>query len=371
MEDFIRAIPSAASSPYAFAAYAIAGILFIYAGARLRTAKLLIKRIDAIPEAERRRAFEIATGTVLPTHISPAQWIRYKRLHWRFLLAGSLLIAIFSTLVIAILNPTAEAIEDLKEVTQKAATDTQIAVQTGHRTTSKKIDESTEEIVGSVQDAALANLETMFPLAVRIERDVDGTIMHLDGRLRQRLVSYDNEYSPMQLYWGDRFHYIAYRENGERFRAIDSVYLDLETSNGERRLPLLLEPYSEQKLRIPGSSPQPMAAYFHNPAGVSGVSIKITIYSSDRERGREEFRKALLNTTLGAAARRVYLEAASDGIRLRKEPSLEAIVLRTLRKGTYVKVIGNSDDDDSWCEIRLPEGREGWTKCELLAPIAP
>ncbi|MGM4909368.1 hypothetical protein [Rhizobium sp. 768_B6_N1_8] len=113
MEEFIRAIPAAAASPYALAAYAIAAIIFLFAGARLRLAKTLLAKIDTIPPDERRRTVEIATGTVLPTNISPEQWIRNNRLRWTFLLAASILIVILVIAIIALVNPSAREIEKL------------------------------------------------------------------------------------------------------------------------------------------------------------------------------------------------------------------------------------------------------------------
>ena len=113
MEEFVRSLPAAASSPYALTAYAIAALLFLFAGAKLRMAKLLMKRITSIPEGERCRALEIMTGTVLPTHVSPEQWIQHSRLRWKFLLLGSPLIVLLTIATIAILNPTTAALKDI------------------------------------------------------------------------------------------------------------------------------------------------------------------------------------------------------------------------------------------------------------------
>ena len=369
MGEFLRSIPAAASSPYAFAAYAIAALLFIFAGARLRMTKLLLAKITAIPPSERRRALEIATGTVLPTHVSPEQWIRHSRLRWTFLLLGALLIAVLAVVTLAILSPTSAQLEDVRKTTQQTAKQTQVVVQEGTKATSEKIDKSTEQIVITVQDAALATLETMFPLAVRIDRDVDSTIMHLNGQPRQRLVSYDNDLAPMRLQWGDRFHYFAYRDDGAKFSPLEGIFLEIRSGTSSKRLPLLLDPYSDREIRIPGSSPEPMEAYFINEVGVSGIALKITIYSADRERGREDFRKALMNTALNSAARRIYQQVSADGVRLRSSPSEDASVRRSIRQGTYVKIKERSADG-AWCEIRLPEGREGWVKCNFLRHIA-
>ena len=112
-----------------------------------------------------------------------------------------------------------------------------------------------------------------------------------------------------------------------------------------------------------------MDAYLINETGVRRVSMKITVYSADRERGREEFRKALMNTSLDNAARRVYHELTAAGVRLRSGPSANSQVRRTIRQGTYVKV-KNRTADAEWCQIRMPEGREGWVSCNYLRPIA-
>lgn len=114
MEEFIHSIPAAASSPYALAAYAIAAVIFLFAGARLRLAKALLARIDSIPPEERRRTVEVATGTVLPTHISPEQWIRNNRLRWAFLLAASILIVMLVIAIVAMVNPTKANLEDIR-----------------------------------------------------------------------------------------------------------------------------------------------------------------------------------------------------------------------------------------------------------------
>lgn len=368
MEDFLRAVPQAASNAFALAAYAIAAILFLFAGARLRTTKLLMGKIETIPEAERRRALEIATGTVLPIHISPEQWIRLSRIRWVFLLIGSILIAVLTVTTIAIVNPTKTEIRDIKQTTQTTASETQAKVAAATKQTAEKIDKSTEVIVTSVQDAALANLETMFSLAVRIDRDVDSTIMHLDGRPIQRLISYDNDLKPMRLHWGDRFHYFVYSERGGTLDPDAQGFLEIRGRGAPIRLPLQLDRFAEHELRIPGSSPEPMDAFLINETRTRGIALKITIYSADRERGRAEFRKALMNTTLDSAARRIYFEVQGDGARLRNSPSETSQILRSIQQGSYAKVKARTGDDE-WCQIRLPEGREGWMKCGLLKPI--
>lgn len=367
MGAFLNSISVAASSPLALVAYAISAVLFLFAGAKLIQTRLLLSKIETLPDGERRRALEIATDNVVPNTISPEQWIRVKRQRWTFLLLGAVLIAALTVSVIALLNPTAAALGDLKEVTEQAAEKNRSDIRKSEESTAIKIDEATHKIVTTVEDSALANLETMFPLSVRIERDVDGTIVHLNGEPRQQIVSFDRNLQPMQLHWGDRFHYFAFGPPDNLAAA--KLSLEVRGQGAPIVLPLDLGSRTEQVLRVPGSSPQPMGVYILNETRTGDISLKITVYSSDRERGREDFLNALMNTSLDSAARRIYREVERDNVRLRNAPSENSQVLRSLRAGTYVRVKSKSEDGQ-WCQIRLPEGREGWTSCDFLASIA-
>jgi uncharacterized protein (UPF0333 family) len=363
MDGFLGAIPAAAASPLALTAYAIAALIFLFAGARLRTTQALLKKIDALPENERRRGLEVAAGEVIPTHISPEQWIRSNKMKWTFLLLAGVLVAIVTVSVIAIANPAQAQLKDLQEGITRSTDSTVSAAET---TLASKIDSSASRVITAVENAALANLETMFPLAVRITRNVDGTIMYLRGQRQIRIVSYDDDLKPMKVYWGDRFHYYVYSETGDRLDTTARVDLEIRPRNRAPTIHPLEMTRGEHELRIPGSTPDPMEAYLVNHDGASGIAIKITIYSEDRERGREQFREALLNTALGPAARRVYQEVTADGARLRNQPGESSTILRPLSRGTYLRV---KDERGDWCNVRLPEGREGWIFCRFIAPI--
>lgn len=121
MNNFLNSIPAAATSEFALVAYAIAAILFIIAGAKLQMAKLTFARIELLPESERRRALEIATGNVLPTHVTADQWIRHERQKWTFLLIGAVLIALMTVVTIALVNPTSRDITNLETTVVKQA----------------------------------------------------------------------------------------------------------------------------------------------------------------------------------------------------------------------------------------------------------
>jgi hypothetical protein len=221
----------------------------------------------------------------------------------------------------------------------------------------------------TVEDSALSTLETMFPLAVRIPRDVDGTIIPISGQNSTRILSYDKNMQPMKLYWGDQFHYFVFTEGGKgSISAGATVYLQLGSRSNAIRLPIILDPSTEKTLIIPGHSPEPLDAFLINPTGISGVSLKVTVYSADRERGRAEFRHSLLETPLGSYARKSYMTTNEDGVRLRSSPISDASsrVLRSMVVDTYVKRL---KVEGEWAQVRLPEGREGWIQSRLLSPI--
>lgn len=91
-------------------------------------------------------------------------------------------------------------------------------------------------------------------------------------------------------------------------------------------------------------------------------------YRTDRRNGRREFRKAVMNTAPDSAARRLYLEVSANNIRLRGAPSEDGTVLRTVRRGAYVRLKERSTES-GWCEVRLGDGLDGWMKCSFLKPI--
>ena len=255
---------------------------------------------------------------------------------------------------------------NVQEINQKVAETNANVTQTGEKV-SGEIKSSEEKIISSVEKSALATLETMFPLIARIDRDVDSTIMHLNGRPRQRIVSYDKEYAPMRLRWGDRFHYFIYSERNREIPPDLSLSLELVVGERSTILPLKVDPYRENEIRIPGSSTQPIEAYLVNPNGIRDIAIKITIYSSDRERARETFKEALMSTSLASRAREVYKQISGGGAALYSEPSQESAPLRSLQNKTYIKVL---ESREGWAKVRLPEGRSGWVKSSYIKPIS-
>jgi hypothetical protein len=106
MNEFLASIPAAAASPYALVAYAIAAVLFLLGGARLRTVQTVLKAIASVPPGDRKHVIESITGSVIPDRISAEQWIRHNRNRWVFLLIGTALILLTTLGTIAAMNPS-------------------------------------------------------------------------------------------------------------------------------------------------------------------------------------------------------------------------------------------------------------------------
>ncbi len=262
------------------------------------------------------------------------------------------------------MSPIEKVQDNIIEEQKKSTSKTINTIDSSTTHLNKAITQDGEKTRETVLDASIAELEGIFPLAVRIDRDVDGTIIHFNGEEQLPLISFDrgNGTDAMKLRWGDRLHYyLFFNDAGEEK---NNGRLILKLSNGYN-LPLELTSH-ENEIRIPGSNPNEITAKFYNPDRLAGFSAKITVYSSDRERGRELFKEALMNTALSSRARQIYKQLSRDGVRLREGPSNDARVLRTLKEGTYVKILKDTLD---FMLIRLPEGRNGWVKSEFISKI--
>lgn len=109
MDAFVRAIPEAAKSPLALVAYGVAAILFVVAGNRGRTLKMLLSRLNAIPASQRKEALIQIIGEPLPASVSAEQYIRLKRMQMIFLLSAGVLLAAFVVIALAALRPAQSA----------------------------------------------------------------------------------------------------------------------------------------------------------------------------------------------------------------------------------------------------------------------
>jgi hypothetical protein len=106
MQNFLSAIPAAATSNYAFVAYAICAVLFIFGGAKLRELRSILKQIAHVPKSERVELIRTVTGKILPKHITAEQWIRNNRNQGFFSVAAAVLVLASAVGTVAILTPT-------------------------------------------------------------------------------------------------------------------------------------------------------------------------------------------------------------------------------------------------------------------------
>ena len=105
MNAFLKLIPEAVVNPYAYGAYAIAAVLFVLVGARLRTVRVVLREIGHVPEADRRHVIESITNSVIPETITAAEWVRSNRNRSIFQLLAVFLLLGATISTIAILRP--------------------------------------------------------------------------------------------------------------------------------------------------------------------------------------------------------------------------------------------------------------------------
>jgi tetratricopeptide (TPR) repeat protein len=97
--SLLSALPSAAASPYAFAAYALVVVAYVVTAWRVTRNKNLLENLEKLPSKERAKALEIEMGGVhLASGISPEQWVR-SRIHryylFAFLATCAVIVALF------------------------------------------------------------------------------------------------------------------------------------------------------------------------------------------------------------------------------------------------------------------------------------
>lgn len=254
-------------------------------------------------------------------------------------------------------------VEEIKEFVKEDGDSTRTMIDGKAKDLEKVIVDDGSQTRDVIVSSSLSELEVMFPFAVRVEGNTDNTIMHLNGEPEIPITSYDNGFELMKLRWGDSFKYYFYKQGNSNPE--ENSKLSLQLSNGTT-LPLSTV-NGEHSIRIPGSNPTPITAVILNPDRISEASMKIMIYSSDRDLGREKFKQALLNTSLSDKVREIFMQISSDGVRLRSAPvNSPNTILRTLNQGAMVKVLETSGE---FSKIRLPEGKEGWVDSKFIEKI--
>jgi len=84
IEAFLKAIPGAATSPYALIAYITSALLFIASLTFRGHVKEVLEIIDKVPEDERKSVIETSLNTKLPADFSGEQFLRRERTRFVF-----------------------------------------------------------------------------------------------------------------------------------------------------------------------------------------------------------------------------------------------------------------------------------------------
>lgn len=101
VNEFLRALPDAATSPYAFAAYVFLVFSNFVIAWRVRRNKNLLDAIEKLPEDKRLKALELEMGNVHPKHgLTAEQWLRSK-IHQYYFMAF-IALAICGTIVLVV-----------------------------------------------------------------------------------------------------------------------------------------------------------------------------------------------------------------------------------------------------------------------------
>jgi hypothetical protein len=103
MNDFLGAIPQAATSQYAIFAYVVAAVLFIYGGHGLRQLREIRKlRANALDSGGLKETIAAVIKEPVPPNMTADEWIRYKRHSSIFTLLLTFMLLIGVLLVIAL-----------------------------------------------------------------------------------------------------------------------------------------------------------------------------------------------------------------------------------------------------------------------------
>jgi hypothetical protein len=102
MKEFLAAIPSAAASPYALIAYAIAAVLMIYGGFQWRMVKELSSLKGKEPNANVIGLIQRVIGNPEAPVLSETHWLAFQWMKIKAALATMLIVVIGTIAVIAL-----------------------------------------------------------------------------------------------------------------------------------------------------------------------------------------------------------------------------------------------------------------------------
>ena len=102
LNSAVTAIPAAAASPFALAAYGLAILAFVVVGWRVSRNKNLLHYLRRLPQETRFPALQAEMGNVfLKEGISPEQWLRSK-IHRYYFIAFLFLIGAIAVVFVVV-----------------------------------------------------------------------------------------------------------------------------------------------------------------------------------------------------------------------------------------------------------------------------
>lgn len=98
------------------------------------------------------------------------------------------------------------------------------------------------------------------------------------------------------------------------------------------------------------------------------LSVRATADASKTQSARATNSVGPTQTAQAIAA--IQIAETNREVNVRGEPNTNAPIVATLRQGTSVTIIG-SNDDETWFNVRLNNGTEGWIRADLLTVFGP
>jgi hypothetical protein len=202
MEGFLSAIPDAARSGYAFGAYAICALLFLFGGAKLRELRSILGVIKDVPASQRAALIQATTGRLLPKHITAEQWIRHSRNQGFISLGAGMLIAASVVAIVAMKNsdpppgpppPFSEATKVVNSLlAQMDAGQYSDAWQDFYSANKRSMPIDRWLALSKIYRAPLGNAES------RIDAGSTASEIRLDRRLNGLLIQYYTKFEHLQ-----------------------------------------------------------------------------------------------------------------------------------------------------------------------------
>jgi hypothetical protein len=112
MQEFLKVLPAAATSPLAFVAYLAVLLAWVTITLQNRRINSLLRSIEKFPEKDRKDIIAREMNIILPKNISAEQWLTERRQRYvfiGFLILVVAILAIISIMVYTISSQPASA----------------------------------------------------------------------------------------------------------------------------------------------------------------------------------------------------------------------------------------------------------------------